>query len=82
MSPIARIPLGLVVAFLGFLLVWKTEVVFTWTGTIDFAEQRIGVGQTRLFLKLIGLAVAFLGIFIATNIVSDMLTSLARVFVR
>ena len=82
MSPIVRIPLGLVVAFLGFLVVWKTEAVFSWTGAIDFAERRIGFGQTRMFLKLVGLGIAFLGIFIATNIISDLLTSFAHIFVR
>ena len=82
MSPVVRIPLGLVVSAIGFLLVWKTEPVFNWTGAIDFAEQKLGTGQTRLFIKLVGLGVAFLGMLIAANIISDILTSFASLFVR
>ena len=77
MSPIVRIPLGLIVAGLGFLIVWKTEVVFGWVGPIDWAERKMG---TRLFLKLIGVLVAFVGIFIATNIISDILGGFASIF--
>ncbi len=66
----------------GFFMVWKTEAIFSWTGQIDFAENKLGTGGTRLFLKLIGLGVVFLGIFIATNIISDILTTFVSVFTR
>lgn len=80
MSPMLRIPLGMLVAALGFLLVWKTEPVFRWTGTVDWAEEKIGPGQTRLFIKLIGLGVAFVGMFMATGIASDILSAFAGLF--
>ncbi|OGL66926.1 hypothetical protein A2856_00260 [Candidatus Uhrbacteria bacterium RIFCSPHIGHO2_01_FULL_63_20] len=72
-----RLPLGLIVAALGFMIVWKTEVVFGWVGPIDWAERKMG---TRMFLKFLGVGVAFVGIFIATNIVSDILGGFASMF--
>ena len=82
MSDSLRILLGLAVMIAGFLMVWKTEAIFSWTGQIDFAESKLGVGGTRLFLKIVGTGVVFLGIFIATNIISDILTAFAGVFTR
>ena len=81
-SVFLRVPLGLAVAALGFLIVWKSETVFGWVGTIDWAEQKLGYGQSRLFIKLIGVGVAVIGVFIATNIISDILTGFASIFVR
>jgi hypothetical protein len=82
LSAFLRIPLGIAVAAVGFLIVWKSETIFGWVGTIDWAEQKLGVGQSRLFIKLMGVLVSVIGVFIASNIASDILTSLASVFVR
>ena len=82
MIPLLRIPLGLLIMAVGFLMVWKTETLYSWFGTVDFAEQKLGSGSSRLFYKLLGILVAFLGIFTATNIISDILTSFASLFVR
>ncbi len=82
MSPLLRIPLGLVVMVVGFLIVWKTETVFEWFGTNDWAEEKLGVGQSRFLYKIVGLIIAFIGMFIATNIVSDILNGFAGIFVR
>ena len=82
LSVFVRIPLGLAVMAVGFLIVWKSETIFGWTGTIDWAEQKIGVGQTRLFIKLLGVGVAVIGVFIASDIISDILGAIASIFVR
>lgn len=82
MSPLLRIPLGLIVMGIGFLIVWKTETVFEWFGSNDWAEQKLGPGQSRFFYKLIGVGVGFLGIFIVTNIISDILGGIAGIFIR
>jgi hypothetical protein len=76
-----RVPLGLAVMVIGFLIVWKTERVFEWFGTNDFAEKKLGPGQSRFFYKLVGTGVAFLGMFIATNVISDIFSSFANIFV-
>ncbi|MBU0646529.1 hypothetical protein KJ611_03625 [Patescibacteria group bacterium] len=80
MNPIIRILLGLAIMAAGFLIVWKSEMVFSWVGRIDWAEMKLGSGGTRTFIKLIGLLVAFIGIFVATNIISDILTGFANIF--
>lgn len=77
MSPWFRIPLGLFVAFLGYLILKKTTVVQTWFGRIPIAEQKLGPGGSRTAYKLIGVLVAFLGVAISTNLISNMLTELA-----
>ena len=82
MNVFLRILLGLAVMAAGFWIVVKTDLLRSWLGDVDWAEQHIGTGGTRLFYKLVGTGVCFIGIFIATNIISDMLTSLASVFVH
>jgi uncharacterized membrane protein YkgB len=77
-----RIPLGLIIMAIGFLIVWKTETMFKWFGAVPWAEEHLGSGQTRLFYKLIGVLIAFIGIFTVTNIISSILGSFAGIFVR
>lgn len=79
MSPWLRIPLGLIVMAIGFWMVLKTETVLSWFGEVPFAEDKFGPGGSRFFYKLLGILVTFIGIFIATNIISDILESTARV---
>jgi len=78
MSPFYRIPLGLIVMVIGFLMVKKTETLLEWFGEVQFAEDKFGPGGTRFFYKLLGVGITFIGIFIATNVISDVLTSIAK----
>jgi hypothetical protein len=82
MSFFWRIILGLVVMAVGFHMVWKTLAYQDWIGLIDFAEEKFGSGGTNTFLKLIGALICFIGVAIATNLISDILTSFAGLFVR
>lgn len=79
MSPFLRIPLGIIVMVIGFWMVLKTETVLSWFGSVPFAEDKFGPGGSRFFYKLLGILIVFIGIFIATNIISDMLESTAKV---
>lgn len=79
MSLYTRIPLGLVVMVIGFLMLKKTEVFFGWFGAIPFAENKFGQGGTRFFIKLLGILVIFGGMFIVTGIMNDILGGLAGV---
>lgn len=81
MSDFWRIILGLAIIVVGFHIVWKTAAYQEFTGPIDFAERRMGPGQTSTFLKLIGALVCFIGMATATNLISDILTSFAGIFV-
>lgn len=79
MSLFVRIPLGLIVMVVGYLMVSKSEKVFEWFGQNEFAEKYLGYGGSRFFYKLIGILVVFAGIFIATNVMSDILGSTAHI---
>ncbi len=78
MSPLFRIPLGIIVMCVGFWMVLKTETVLSWFGEVPFAEEKFGQGGSRFFYKLLGVLITFIGIFIATNVISDILESTAR----
>ncbi|MBI4598918.1 hypothetical protein HY734_01830 [Candidatus Uhrbacteria bacterium] len=82
MSPLARIPLGLLVIAVGVHMVWKTDFYLDFSGPIDFAEQKFGPGGTRTYLKLFGVGVCFIGMAIATNLIADILGGIAGIFVR
>ncbi len=78
MSPLIRIPLGLFVMFVGFMIVKKTPKVLEWFGAVPFAEQKFGPGGSRFFYKLIGVLAVFIGIAIATNFISNILGEVAE----
>jgi hypothetical protein len=82
MADFWRIILGLAIMVAGFHIVWKTAIYQDFTGPIEFAERRMGPGQTSTFLKLVGVLVCFVGMAVATNWISDILTSVAGIFVR
>ncbi len=79
MSPFLRIPLGIIVMVIGYFVVAKSEKVFEWFGENAFAEKYLGFGSSRFFYKVIGVLIVFAGIFIATNVGSDILGGVARV---
>jgi len=78
MSPLVRIILGIVVMLIGFFMVWKTVAVQRWTGMIQWAEEKLGSGGTNTFLKFLGVGIIFIGILIATNIISDVFADIAK----
>jgi len=79
MSIFLRVPLGIVVMVIGYFVVSKSEKVFEFFGENAFAEKRLGSGSSRFFYKLIGILIVFMGIFIATNIMHDILGGTAKV---
>ena len=68
-----RIVIGLAIIFAGFHMVWKTELYLEFFGRSEFAETKFGPGGTRLFYKLIGIGVCFIGAFVATNLIQQMI---------
>lgn len=77
-----RVILGLVIIAVGFHMVWKTPFYQDFTGPIDFAERRMGFGQTSTFLKLVGALICFIGMAVVTNMISDILTAFAGLFIH
>ncbi|KKR85046.1 MAG: hypothetical protein UU48_C0005G0012 [Candidatus Uhrbacteria bacterium GW2011_GWF2_41_16] len=82
MSPFFRVPLGFLIVVVGIHMVWKTDFYYDLTGPIDFAEDKLGFGGTRSFLKLIGIGVCFIGMAVVSNLISDILQVIAHIFVR
>ncbi len=55
---IVRILVGIFGALAGFMMIWKTEAVFSFTGRFQFAEKYLGTeGGSRIFIKIIGVIV-------------------------
>ena len=54
--------LGIIIISAGFLMVWKSDWLVNNLGTIEFAEKYLGsgFGGTRLFYKLLGIAIIVL----------------------
>jgi hypothetical protein len=64
-----RIIIGIILVAVGFLLIWKNEVVVGFTGYSSWAENKLGtMGGTRLMYKLIGLVFIFGGMLAITNL--------------
>lgn len=82
MNVFFRILLGLVVMAGGFGIVLKTDLLRSWLGNVDWAEQHLGNGGTRLFYKLVGAGICFIGILIASNIITDIMVGIGSIFVR
>jgi len=68
MSLIVRIIIGVVVAAIGFVFVWKTRKFMEIFGSIDWADQKLGGGGTLLVYKCIGLLMIFVGFMVATDL--------------
>ncbi len=68
-----RIIIGLIIVLVGFHMVWKTEFYLDFLGRSEFAETKIGPGGTRLFYKLLGSLVCFLGILVMTNVIQGII---------
>ena len=68
MSLFLRILIGLFISGAGVFFVIKTEIVLGFFGTVDWAERKLGGGGSRLFYKLIGIALCFLGFMVMTNL--------------
>lgn len=65
---ITRILIGLFVAAIGVLMLYKTEWVLSAVGRVEWAEKNFGAGGSRLFWKLFGVVVCLVGFVVMTNL--------------
>lgn len=63
-----RILIGLAITALGFLFVWKTDLFYSMLGSVPWADRTFGGGGTRLFYKLLGVAIIMVGVMVMTNL--------------
>ena len=67
MNPFVRILIGLVIAGAGTFFVLKTTAVLDTFGSVDWAEQKLGGGGSRLFYKLLGIVFILIGFIVMTD---------------
>lgn len=69
---------GIIGIVIGFLIVWKTDWLVDNIGRIAWAEQHLasGFGGTRLFYKLIGIAVIILSFLLMAGVLKGILKAI------
>ncbi len=81
MNVIVRILLGAVIAAAGAFFVVKTQKVLDVFGAVDWAEQKLGGGGSRLFYKLLGIVFILIGFVVMTNMWNAFLESTVGSFI-
>lgn len=67
----------LIAIIIGVFLVIKTEWFLRTFGRVAWAEEKLGLeGGSRLFYKLLGLAIIFLSVLIMTGILQEIALSI------
>jgi len=79
-----KIIIGLLVVVVGVVLVFKSEWFYLNFGSIGWAEEHLGTsGGSRLMYKLIGIIFIFVGMLVATNMMTGFLmATIGKLFVR
>ncbi len=79
-----RIIIGLLIVAFGTVMIFKSEWFFQNFGSVAWAEDNLGTsGGSRLFYKLLGLVLIFVGMLVATNLMTGFLmATLGRLFVK
>lgn len=68
---ILRVIGGLFIIGIGVVFVMKTEWFMQNVGRIQWAEEKLG--DSRLFYKLLGILIVFIGLMLATNMLGGFL---------
>ena len=59
---------GIILIGVGFIIIWKSDWLMENIGRIDWAEQHLGMdGGTRLFYKLIGVAIIIIAFLLMSG---------------
>lgn len=69
-----RIFMGLLISAVGILMTIKSEWLYENMGAIPSAERWLGSsGGSRLFYKLIGMLITFIGFFMVTGLLGKII---------
>jgi hypothetical protein len=67
--------IGVILMFLGFIIVAKSEWLLNNFGRIEFFEQKLGTsGGSRLGYKLLGIVFLFFGFMTMTGMITGFIT--------
>lgn len=72
--------IGLLICAIGLSMAWKTEWYLRILGRNFWAERTFGSGGTRVFYKLIGIAVMLIGFVVVTDLWDNFATWLVGSF--
>ncbi|MFC1687801.1 hypothetical protein ACFL0L_04435 [Patescibacteria group bacterium] len=69
---------GIIIVGIGFMIVWKSDWFMNNFGRIEFAEKYLGSGWggTRIFYKLIGIAIIILAFMWMSGALESILGSM------
>lgn len=80
---LGQIIIGLIIALIGFVLVWKTEWFLYNFGRIGFAEKHLGSeGGSRLMYKFIGTILILVGFLYLTGLEESLLRWFSKTVFR
>lgn len=65
---ITRILIGIILAAIGFIFVWKTRKFMEFFGSIPWADAKLGGGGTQIVYKTLGILMILIGFLWATNL--------------
>lgn len=65
---LTRILIGLALAVIGAVVVIKTNKLYEWFGSIDWADRNLGAGGSRLIYRVVGVSISLIGFMWATNL--------------
>lgn len=72
-----RYVISIIGIIIGALIVVYAEKIFQALGRVDWAEQKLGAeGGSRLFYKLVGIAIIFVFLFYMSGILQGMATAI------
>lgn len=73
--------LGIIFCIIGAIITLNSEWFFREFGRIEWAEKYLGMeGGTRMFYKLLGIFIIFVGFFVLSGIHFQILNWLAKIF--
>lgn len=76
-----RILIGIFIVIVGILITMRANWIYENFGGVSWAEEHFGTeGGSRLFYKLLGILIAFLGFLIISGLWYDLLKSFASIF--
>jgi len=70
---LVRILIGLIVAGVGFMMVYRPRYFLDFLGNQAWVEKIFSVNDQELAYKIIGMIVIFVGVLIMTNLMNDLL---------
>jgi hypothetical protein len=65
---LTRILIGLALVVVGAAITIKTNQLYEWFGSMDWADHYLGPGGSRLMYRLLGILMSIIGFMVATNL--------------